>query len=276
MGVWAATRALIRSCHPEPTAAVTGLFTAFAASAGRGRGTPWVTSAVLAGQLSVGWSNDYLDRHRDVRTSRPDKPIAAGVIDADTVAAAAWAALAASVPLSFASGPRAAAAHLAGVAAAWGYNLGLKRTVFSPVPYAIGFGGLPAFVVLGLDGHPKPPAWLIAAGSLLGMGAHFANVLPDLEDDIRTGVRGLPHRLGAPTSAVLAAVLLLAASLLLAFGPGRPGPGVLAAVALGVLALLVAAVVTIRRPGSRAAFRVTILVALLDAMLLLMRGSAVS
>src|SRR3712207_7375206 len=30
----------------------------------------------------------------------------------------------------------------------------------------------------------------------LGVGAHLLNVLPDLEDDAATGVRGLPHVLG--------------------------------------------------------------------------------
>jgi 4-hydroxybenzoate polyprenyltransferase len=267
---------LARACHPEPTIAVTALFTAFAAAAGRGTGTWWVAAAVLAGQLSVGWSNDYLDRARDARTARPDKPIVAGAVPARLVGTAALLALAASVPLSFGSGWRAAAAHLAGVAAAWAYNLGLKATAVSALPYAIGFGGLPAFVVLGLAGHPAPPVWLVLAGALLGVGAHFANVLPDLADDLRTGVRGLPHRLGASVSAALAALFLLAASLVLAFGPGRPHAVVLAAVAAGAAALLAAAVVTGRRPGSRAAFRVTILVALVDAALLIGRGTSLT
>jgi 4-hydroxybenzoate polyprenyltransferase len=265
-----------RACHPEPTVAVTALFTAFAAAAGRGLGTWWVAMAVLAGQLSVGWSNDYLDRDRDARTDRPDKPIPTGVVSARVVGTAALVAVTACVPLSFGSGWRAAVAHLAGVAAAWAYNLRLKSTVLSPVPYAIGFGGLPAFVVLGLAGHPTPPAWLVTAGAVLGIGAHFANVLPDLEDDRRTGVRGLPHLLGGPVSALLAAAFLLAASLLLAFGPGRPAPAVLAVVAAGAVALLVAAVATARRPESRAAFRVTILVALVDAALLIARGTSFS
>ncbi|MEJ1231435.1 MAG: hypothetical protein WDM88_13540 [Galbitalea sp.] len=31
-------------------------------------------------------------------------------------------------------------------------------------------------------------------GGLLGAAGHFANTLPDLDDDATTGVRGLPHR----------------------------------------------------------------------------------
>jgi 4-hydroxybenzoate polyprenyltransferase len=270
----AAVIGLALACHPEPTVAVTALFTGFAAAAGRGAGTWWVAAAVLAGQLSVGWSNDYLDRSRDARTARPDKPIAAGAVPARLVGAAALLALLAAVPLSFGSGWRAAAAHLAGVAAAWAYNLRLKGTVASALPYAVGFGGLPAFVVLGLAGHPTPPVWLVVAGALVGVGAHFANVLPDLADDLRTGVRGLPHRLGAAVSAGLAAAFLLAASLVLAFGPGRPRAVLLGVVGAGAVALLAATVLTARRPESRAAFRVTILVALVDAALLISRGTS--
>ena len=266
--------ALVRACHPEPTVAVTAMVTAFAAAAGRGWGTVWVAAAVLAGQLSVGWSNDYLDAARDAQVARADKPVPAGLIARRVVGIAALLALVASVPLSLASGWLAALPHLAGIAAAWAYNLGLKGTVLSPIPYAIGFGGLPAFVVLGLPGRPDPPAWLVCAGALLGLGAHFANVLPDLADDIRLGVRGLPHRLGARVSAALAAALLLAASLVLAFGPGRPSAGVLGAVGAGVLALVVGGLLAARRPGSRAAFQVAMLVAVVDAALFIARGAS--
>jgi 4-hydroxybenzoate polyprenyltransferase len=266
--------ALVRACHPEPTVAVSGLVTAFAAAAGRGWGTVWVAVAVLAGQLSVGWSNDYIDAGRDALVDRTDKPIPAGDIAARVVGVAALTALVASIPLSLASGWLAALPHFAGIAAAWAYNLGLKGSVLSPLPYAIGFGGLPAFVVLGLPGRPTPPAWLVVAGALLGLGAHFANVLPDMADDIRLGVRGLPHRLGARVSAALAAALLLAASLVLAFGPGRPNGLTIAAVGLSVAALVAGGLIAARRPGSRAAFRVALLVAVVDAALFIARGAA--
>ena len=110
---------------------------------------------------------------------------------------AAAIALAAVPLLSLLSGWRAAIVHCVAVALAWAYDLGLKATALSVVPYAIAFGLLPVFVVLGLPGAPWPPWWAPVAGALLGAGAHFANALPDLDDDIATGVRGLPHRLGA-------------------------------------------------------------------------------
>jgi 4-hydroxybenzoate polyprenyltransferase len=269
------TRALVDACHPEPTAAVTAVVTALAVSAGRGWGAVAVALAFLSGQLSVGWSNDWIDADRDRVTGRPDKPVPRGDVSPRALRTAALAAVAACVPLSLLMGLRAGLLHLAAVAAAWAYNARLKSTVLSWLPYALAFGAIPSIVTLGLAGHPWAPWWATAAGALLGVGAHLANVLPDLADDEATGVRGLPHRLGGPVTAALSAVLLLAATSLLAVGPGRPGA--LVAVALALAAVLTGAGLVLgRRPGSRAPFRAVLLVAAVDVALLLARGSALT
>ena len=265
-------RALVRACHPEPTAAVTAVSAALAAAVGRGvAGTVAVAAAVLAGQLSIGWMNDYLDRDRDVRVHRADKPVAAGTLAPTTVRTAAAVAAVAVVPLSLLSGWFAGSLHLIAVASAWSYNLWLKATVLSVLPYAISFGLLPAFITAGLPGHPVY-GWLVAAGALLGAGAHFANVLPDIDDDLCTGVRGLPHRLGATGSRIAAGTLLAAASLVLAVGPpGPPGALGVGAVAVAIAAAVGAGVLG-RRPGSRAAFLGVLVVAAVDVALLLASG----
>lgn len=267
-------RGLIRACHPEPTAAVTGVSAALAASVGRGvPGTVATAAAVLAGQLSVGWMNDYLDRDRDVRSGRSDKPVAAGVLDPAVLLAATVAAAVAVVPLSLLSGVLAGSLHLLAVASAWAYNLRLKATPLSVLPYAASFGLLPAFITTGLPGGPVV-GWLVAAGSLLGAGGHFANVLPDIEDDLRTGVRGLPHRLGPTGTRIAAAVLLLAASVVLAVGPPGP-PGALGAGAVAVAVVCgIGAAVLGRRPGSRAAFLGVLVVAAVDVALLVASGAS--
>lgn len=267
---------MVKACHPEPTVVVTTAVTAFAVAAGRGVGAIWVAAAVLAGQLSVGWSNDYLDRHRDRRNRRRDKPIVANEVPERVVLAGAMVAAIACIPLSLVSGWRAGGVHLLGVCGAWAYNGWLKRTVLSPLPYLVGFSALPAFVVLGLPGAPTPPAWLLVAGALLGGGAHFANVLPDLADDLRTGVRGLPHRLGYAGTSAAAAGLLVAASVVLALGPSDPG--VLDALAsVGAAALLALGLAAARRrPGSRVLFRVTLAIGAIDVALLVAGGAAIT
>jgi protoheme IX farnesyltransferase len=250
------------------------MMTALAATAGHDAGgVVLIGLAVLTGQLSIGWLNDVVDAERDRAVGRPDKPIAAGTVSARTVGVATGVAAAACVPLSLACGVAAGTAHLVAVFAGWAYDLGLKGSRFSVLPYLVCFGLLPVFVVLALPGASTPPWWLPTAGALLGGGAHFANVLPDLDDDVATGVRGLPHRIGAGASRAAAAVLLLAATLVLAAAAPVPAPlaGVVAGAAVVVLALGFRAG---RRRGSRAPFRAVLVVAGLAVALLLAAGAA--
>ena len=265
--------ALARSCHPGPTVAVTALATAVAAGAGRSAGgCLLVAGAVLSGQLSIGWSNDLIDAARDRTSGRRDKPVAAGGVSERTVRRAVVLALLACVPLSFASGLAAGLAHLGGVAGGWAYNLGLKRTLWSWLPYAVSFALLPAFLVLGLPGHPTPPGWVLLAGALLGVGAHCLNVVPDIDDDLAAGVRGLPQRLGARRARLLGAALLAAASGVVVLGPGGTVPFwayVGLALAVG-LALLCAGLPT--ADGSRLPFLLAVAVAAVAVALLVGRA----
>ena len=259
---------LVRACHPEPTAAVTVLTMALAGVTHAGPFT--VGAAFLSGQLSVGWSNDWVDAPRDRAVGRTDKPTVNGLPVA-TVRAAALTALAACVPLSLAMGARAGAAHLVAVASAWLYNARLKATVLSFAPYAVSFGLLPSIVTLAAPGHHAAPWWATAAGALLGVGAHAANVLPDLADDVATGVVGLPHRIGQGATTALAGTSLVAATVLLAVGPGLSPTG-LAAVVLATVVFGVGLALG-RRPGSRAAFLSVLVVAVVDVGLLVIQGA---
>jgi 4-hydroxybenzoate polyprenyltransferase len=262
---------LLRACHPEPTAAVTAVAAVLAIATGRGAaGVFAVAAAVLASQLAVGWSNDAVDAGRDAAVGRTDKPIVTGTVSRRTVAISAVVAAALTPPLALLSGVVAGLVATVGLVSALLYNWPLKSTAVSVLPYAVSFAALPTFVVLGVA---RPAWWLIAAGALLGAGAHFANVLPDLDDDARTGVRGLPHRLGARASAVAAAGLLFAATAALAFGPpGPPSWAGVAAFAAAVVVLATGGYAASRRPGSRAAFRSVLIVAILDVLLLLSAG----
>ena len=114
-------------------------------------------------------------------------------MSAHVVKLACGAAAATCVPLSLASGWRAGLCHLVGVGGGWAYNLGLKRTLLSWLPYALSFALLGAFLSLGLPGHPAPHWWVLAAAALLGVGAHFLNVVPDVE------ATGAPASSGSPS-----------------------------------------------------------------------------
>jgi 4-hydroxybenzoate polyprenyltransferase len=261
--------ALLAACHPEPAALVTAATGLLALGAGRGWSTLWIVAAVAAGQLGVGWSNDYLDRELDRSQGRQDKPVVNGAIQPTTVRGAAAVALIAAVPLSFASGLGFALAHLAAVAGALAYNAGLKRQPLSVLPYAAGFALLPAAV--SLSAGRWPPAWAVLAGALAGAGGHFTQVLPDIAEDRRHGIRGLPQLLGERASAVAAAALLLAANAVIALGPGGPGVAQLAGL-VAATALATGIVVATAAGRARLAFRLTLAIAAVAVLAFLVSG----
>lgn len=254
--------ALARACHPLPAAAVTAVAVLLGVAVGRGvGGLVLVGCAVLAGQLSIGWCNDYVDAARDV--GRSDKPVAAGEVSRRTVGMGAVVAGAACVPLSLAVGWLPGMLHLVAVGSALAYDVRLKATAASVVPYLVSFGLLPLFVFV------RAPWWLPLAGALLGAGAHFANVLPDLASDAAVGVRGLPHRIGPLGSRLAAGLLLAAAGAVLVVGPSGTLVPRLALAALSAV-VLVAGLVA----GERWVFRAVIAVALIDVCQLVIAGSS--
>ncbi|GHA54104.1 UbiA family prenyltransferase [Streptomyces purpurascens] len=258
--------ALLAAAHGGPALAVTVITGLLAL---RGGLHPFhavaVTAAVFTGQLTIGWGNDLLDFARDRAVGRTDKPLAVGSLPAGWVARALAVAAVASLVLSAFGGWRSALVNVVlATGAGHAYNLGLKATPWSWAPYACGFGTLPSVVTLAGPAPDWAPGWMTGAGAALGVGAHLLNVLPDLADDERTGVRGLPHRIGEHLSRVLAAVLLTAASVLAVAGPAGPPP----AWTWPALALVVVlAVVTLCARG-RAPFRAAVTIALLDVVLL--------
>lgn len=261
---------LLRAAHAGPSLAVTVLAVLLAVSFGLSPArVVLIGLAVLAGQLSVGWSNDLIDEARDRAVGRSDKPMVTGEANARAVRTACGLALAAAVPLSLACGWVPGLLHLLLVASAWTYNLGLKATVWSWLPYAVFFGGLVAFVSLAGDGGGLPSWWLPTAGALLGVGAHLVNVLPDLADDEATGVRGLPHRIGARRLPLVATAVLAAGSLVVALGSGLTR--VTSLVALGLVAALSVVALTGR---GRAPFLAAIGIALVNVVLLVTSPAA--
>jgi len=276
-GPLAGVRALALATHLGPTVAVTTVATLLAVSADvPGGRVVLVALAVLAGQASIGWSNDWLDADRDRAVARADKPVVQGAVRPARLRSLALVAAALAVVLSLALGVVPGLLLLVLVASGWAYNAGLKRTAASVLPYVTGFGALPAGVVAAAPGTPLAPWWLVTAGGALGAAAHLANVAPDLEDDLATGVRGLPHRLGARVSALVAALLLGCASVVLVAGPdGPPSAAGWVGLALALPAVMVAAAAGTER-FRRFAFPAVMLLTVLDVVLLLLSGAAVT
>jgi hypothetical protein len=254
---------------------------------------------MLAMQLSIGWSNDAFDARRDAAAERDDKPVAAGRIGIHAVWAAAGLAAAATLALSLAVGTDLFLVAVAMTAAGWAYNAGLKSTLASGLMYVAGFGLIPAYAAATLPGHPWPRWPVTLAAAVLGLGAHFANVLPDLAADRATGVRGLPQRVAqaaalraarrrakdppgphkrgaqdAGTAAVRACALtlLLAASAVLLVA-ARPAARPVAGAGLAVAAVLA---VIGARGGGRLPFIAAIGIAAVDVVMFAIGGEALT
>jgi len=270
------TFALWGASHPGPSLVVTALAVALGIAAGL---PPWrvvaLGVAVLAGQLSVGISNDAIDAARDRAVGRTDKPIARGDVSVRTAWIAAVALVVGALALSLALSPVMALAHAAALASAWAYNAGLKNTPLSIAPFLVSFGLFPSLATLSAPEPAVAAPWASVAGAALGAAVHLTNVLPDLDDDARTGVRGLPHRLGVRTSVVLAVVGILVGALAVLVGPVQIGPVLVDGAGITVLswlffvvAVLVAAAtifLAVGRPPARVLFRLTMLAALVLA-----------
>ncbi len=268
---------LFLASHPGPSIAVAALCAILAASTLELWRVVIVGFAVLLGQFSVGLSNDWLDAARDRLVGRSDKPVASGEISAVLVRNAAVSLGAVGLALTTFVGLPATVAHAVFIAAGWAYNIWLKRTAFSALPYVIGFGSLPAVVTLSRDIPALPAWWAIATGAMLGIAAHFANALPDLADDRKTGIIGLPHRVGPLVSSLITLTALSLATVLVVFGP-KAAPTVVGWCAIIAQAAIVAIglFLALRRPPGRQFFRLVILGALVAVVSLALSGGVLS
>lgn len=174
-----------------------------------------VALAIFFGQLVVGWSNEVIDYPLDKAAGRLKKPLVSGFLQVELLQRLIPIALILAAFFSLIS-PLALAGtaiHMLGILSATFYNLKLKATILSPLPYIISFGGLPWAIYLG--GGKTPPLWLYLALAQFTTAFHFLNVLKDLQWDIEQGILGLPQRMGRNKSLVTAAILAVSGAILL-------------------------------------------------------------
>jgi len=176
-----------------------------------------VAIAIFAGQLVVGWSNDFIDAPLDIAAQRTKKPIVSKEINPEQLKRSIVFALVAAVLLSLFSplGLTGTLIHFLGILSATFYNLKLKSTIISPLPYIVSFGALPWAIYLPVGN--QPPLWLFIDFMLIAVAFHFFNVLKDFQWDINQGVLGLPQRLGRNVSSIVSISLVISAVLVLIF-----------------------------------------------------------
>jgi|TARA_B110000503_G_scaffold71036_1_gene110331 4-hydroxybenzoate polyprenyltransferase len=176
-----------------------------------------VALAIFAGQLVVGWSNEVIDYPLDRSANRIKKPLVSGEISINLLEKLIPLALVSATLLSY-FGPLGLLGtflHLLGILSATLYNLKLKSTLLSPIPYLISFSGLPWAIYIAAG--TTPPPWLYIALALFSTSFHFLNVLKDLQGDLDQKVLGLPQRLGKNGSIFVASFLAVTGILVVLF-----------------------------------------------------------
>ena len=207
----------LRAAHFGPTVMVTTITFVLALSQFSPIDALRVAIAIFAGQLVVGWSNDLIDAPLDIAAQRTKKPIVGKEINPDQLRKSIVFAIFAALLLSLISplGLIGTLIHFLGLLSATLYNLKLKSTILSPLPYIVSFGALPWAIYLPTGN--QPPLWLFIDFMLIAVAFHFFNVLKDFQWDINQGVLGLPQRLGRKTSLVISISLVISAIFVLIF-----------------------------------------------------------
>jgi 4-hydroxybenzoate polyprenyltransferase len=256
-------RGWIEASHPFPLAGVLCL-TALVGVTAKGFDLGYrfgaVLLAMLLSQFAIGWTNDYVDSASD-RQHRPEKPVAAGRVEARWLPVASAATLTGSFLTGAALGVLPLVLLIAGSAAGLAYNFRLKDTRWSWAPFIVAFAVLPPFVWSSLHAFRGAYLTLYVAGAPLVVAVHLANALPDIETDAASDRGGAGVRLGRTRTLSLIGATLLLPLLVLGLSliwTDYEAP-VLAGVVFAYVALLALVGLAYRQTGrARLAFRLIV------------------
>jgi 4-hydroxybenzoate polyprenyltransferase len=213
--VFTTFKALLVAAHFQPTLFVTAVSFLLARELWWEGPAYIIAVGVFFGQLVVGFTNDLNDFADDTKHHRLEKPLVAGSLTQKQLRKGIWLALVLAIVINLFGplGIKGGLIYLFGIGCGVTYNFYLKATPLSPLPYFLAFAALPACIVVATD--RTPPIWLISAGALLGVAAHFANVIKDLKEDVESGIRGLPQILGEKNSRAVTAFILILTTIIL-------------------------------------------------------------
>ena len=201
-------RAYLKAAHFGPTMLITAISFVLGTTLWWEGPAYVIAFTVFLGQLIIGWSNDLYDYADDLKHNRTNKPLVAGAITPEALRKTTFIFIPIAVIANLLGplGLKGGSVYLLGVGCGIAYNFYFKFSPLSPLPYAIACAALPASVYYSVD--RTPPLWVIAGGSLLGVGFHFLNVLKDIEKDQMSSIKGLPQIVGKRASAAIALVLI--------------------------------------------------------------------
>ncbi|MEO5939453.1 MAG: UbiA family prenyltransferase [Candidatus Limnocylindrales bacterium] len=189
-------------------------------------------------QLGIGTTNDVVDAPHDAGR-KAGKPIPDGLVRAGSATALAVACFGAGLVLALTV--RLETGVLASIVIAIGlaYDLRLKGTAWSWLPFAVGIPILPVFGWIGATGGLDPIfAVLLPTAVVAGAALAIGNALVDVERDRAAGISSIAVALGTSRATVVAVTLFAAVWILAWASALRSGAAWVQVAAVGAVGLV--------------------------------------
>ena len=193
----------------------------------------WIAAIMLLVQFSISALNEWADAELDRQAGRR-RPIPRGLVSRNTaLGVAVIGAVGAFLLCVLADlGPFALLLVGVGTASGWAYDLWLKPTPLSVLPFAIAFPLMPFWIGILAGRSAGSLAILFLGGSPLAAAIHLADAIPDRGRDRDAGLKTLAVALGRPGAEFATAVLLLIGTLVALLLSIRRGQAWIAALSL--------------------------------------------
>lgn len=179
---------------------------------------PWqliapLVLAMLGGQLAIGALNELVDLPIDT-IAKPWKPLPSGMVTLAGARAMVAVGLGMMTVFGLMLGWPAFALLAAGTGLGLAYDLWLKRSSWSWLPYLLALPLLPIWVFIALGRPDHRLLFLYPLGALATVGVHLAQALPDTTRDRQAGLRTVTSLLGLGRTFALAWAATLSAPVL--------------------------------------------------------------
>lgn len=187
---------VLRMFHPFPSLVVVAVTVVLAFLADS---SPEMVTVVALGvgmlcyQFAIGLANDIIDAEDDA-VSKPWKALPRGLVTPRTAGILVMGLVGLGMLVTSGLPIDSWLLGIAGLGCGLIYDVQLKRTPWSWVPFSVAFPLIPVWVFTAFDTWDALLWWVFPLGAVLGLALHLANQAPDVPKE--THVRGLAHRLG--------------------------------------------------------------------------------
>ena len=171
---------------------------------------------MLSAQFSIGLSNDLLDQPYD-KLVKPWKPLIIGTANSFIAVLFLLMLLLLSFIFTYEFGSLSLLLLIFGLSQGFMYNLGLKRTSLSWLPYSLAIPTVLVFARAVHGGEIYPLLLFYILGFLVGPALNIANQLPEAEASELSGEKSLVHILGVKKARRVSTILLVATALIIIF-----------------------------------------------------------